>query len=324
VASGARSAPRRSLTRPGAPAIDTRIVTHAYRGAAALARNLPLPFAEALSAFGGWAASETMEERRFLVRRNLQRICGPELQGARLEAAVRGVFGSYSRYWVESARLPTLSDEEIDEGHDVTGYEHVEAALRAGRGIILVLPHLGGWEWSAFWLARICGVRVSAVVEPLQPPELFDWFIEYRRSLGMNIIPLGPRAGAEVLSALNRNEVVCLLADRDVSGGGMEVDFFGERTTLPAGPATVALRARAPLCPTAVYFRGRRGHRGVVRPPLEVHREGRLRDDVQRLTQEVTAELEVLIRAAPVQWHLMQPNWPSDHRALARRRAATP
>ena len=136
----------------------------------------------------------------------------------------------------------------------------------------------------------------------------------------MNIVPLGPTAGPEVLAALKRNDVVCLLADRDVNGAGIDVTFFGEKTTMPGGPATLALRSGAPLCPTAVYFDGRYGHRGVVRPPLDATRTGRLRADVHRLTQQVADELEELIRAAPEQWHLMQPNWPSDEVALADRR----
>jgi KDO2-lipid IV(A) lauroyltransferase len=266
---------------------------------------------------GGRIAARTMAERRFLVARNLQRIHGDTLAPDELDRLVVRSFAGYARYWVESARLPGLSDEVVDEGHDVTGYEHVQRALDAGRGLILVLPHLGGWEWSAFWLARLNGVRVTAVVEPLQPPALMEWFVQFRRSLGMTIVPLGPSAGTEVLAALKRNDVVCLLADRDIGGGGVEVDFFGERTTLPAGPATLALRAGVPLCPTAVYFKGRHGHAGVVRPPLDATRTGRLRDDIARLTQAVADDLEVLVRAAPEQWHLMQPNWPSDHTALA-------
>lgn len=261
-----------------------------------------------------------MLERRFLVERNLQRVAGP-MAPAELARRTQAAFAHYARYWAESARLPRLSDAEVDEGHDVTGYEHVQAALDAGTGIILVLPHLGGWEWSAFWLARINGVRVTAVVEPLQPPELMAWFTEFRRALGMTIVPLGPSAGQEVLAALRRNDVVCLLADRDVNGGGIDVEFFGEKTTMPAGPATLALRAGVPLCPTAVYFDGAHGHRGVVRPPIDLTRSGRLRADVARVTQDVADELEELIRAAPEQWHLMQPNWPSDEIALADFRA---
>lgn len=261
-----------------------------------------------------------MPERRFLVERNLQRIGGGELSGAELARQTRASFACYARYWVESARLPRTADAVVDEGHDVTGYEHVQRALDAGTGIILVLPHLGGWEWSAFWLARINGVRVTAVVEPLRPPELMAWFTEFRRALGMTIVPLGPTAGQEVLAALRRNDVVCLLADRDVNHGGLDVEFFGEKTTMPAGPATLALRSGAPLCPTAVYFSGRYGHRGVVLPPVDLTRTGRLRADIARITQDVADELEHLIRAAPEQWHLMQPNWPSDEIALADQR----
>ena len=111
---------------------------------------------------------------------------------------------------------------------------------------------------------------------------------------------------------------MCLLCDRDIEGDGVEVEFFGERTTLPGGPATLALRTGATLLPVAVYFRPGRDHLGVVRPPVPVEREGRLRDDIARITQVLARELEALIRAAPEQWHLLQPNWPSDPRRADR------
>ncbi|MGH2686984.1 MAG: phosphatidylinositol mannoside acyltransferase, partial [Actinomycetota bacterium] len=223
------------------------------------------------------------------------------------------VFHSYTRYWIESFRLPGLSPAEVDAGMSYEGWNHVEDGLAAGKGVIIALPHLGGWEWAGFWLAEVERRPVTVVVEPLEPPELFDWFADFRRSLGMNIVPLGPGAGSAVLRALKRNEVVCLLSDRDIGGSGVEVEFFGERTTLPGGPATLALRTGAPLLPVAAYFRGRRGHHAVIRPPVPATRtDARLRDDVERITQDLARELETLIRAAPEQWHLLQPNWPSD------------
>lgn len=279
-----------------------------------MARVLPVPVGHLAARAGGRIAARLMAGRRAQVARTLTRVTATERTAAEQDRAVRAVFTSYARYWLESFRLPTRSDAEIDEGHDVIGYDHVARALAGGKGVILVLPHLGGWEWSAFWLARIMGVRVTAVVEPLQPPELFEWFVSFRESLGMNIVALGPDAGREVLAALHRNEVVCLLADRDLGGGGIAVPFFGEETPLPAGPATLALRTGAPLCPTAVYFKGDSGygHRGVVLPPLDTARRGRFRDDITRVTAELATSFEQLIRAAPTQWHLLQPNWPSD------------
>ena len=178
--------------------------------------------------------------------------------------------------------------------------------------MILGLPHVGGWEWAGRWLADQ-GHRTTVIVEQLEPPELFDWFVRLRRDLGMTVVPLGPDAGRAVLKALADNEIVCLLCDRDIQGGGIEVDFFGERTTLPAGPAMMALRADAPLLPVAVYFTTQiNGHVAVVRPPVPTARQGRLRDDVARVTQSLADELADLIRRAPSQWHMFQPNWPSD------------
>jgi KDO2-lipid IV(A) lauroyltransferase len=159
------------------------------------------------------------------------------------------------------------------------------------------------------------GHALLAVVEPVEPPELFDWFAAVREHLGLEIVPLGEGVASAVLRALRDNRAVCLLSDRDLTGDGVAVEFFGERTTLPAGPATLALRTGAALLPVAVYFGPGRMHHGVVRPPITVERRGRLRDDIARITSALAGELESLIRAAPDQWHLLQPNWPSDRPA---------
>jgi KDO2-lipid IV(A) lauroyltransferase len=201
---------------------------------------------------------------------------------------------------------------ELDAVMSWQGIGHLEAALVAGNGAIISLPHLGGWDLGGAWLCTV-GYPITVVVEPLEPPELFEWFAGFRRSLGMTVVPLGPDAGRQTLKTLRGNGIVCLLSDRDVGGGGVEVEFFGERTKLPAGPATLSLRTGAPILPTAIYYDDAQGgHNGIVRPPLVLSRSGSLRDDVVAGTQALARELEGLIRLAPEQWHLMQPNWPSD------------
>lgn len=288
-----------------------KLVVARYKAGSGLVRFMPTPVAGMFATGVGAALTVSMRDTRATVERHLQRI-DPSLKGLALRRATQLAFDSYARYYVESARLPSLSLKTVERGIVVEGYEHVAAALDQGNGCILALPHLGGWEWAGRWLAeRVKGVTV--VVEAIHPPELFEWFANLRRELGMNVVALGPSAGGEVLKALRNNEVVCLLSDRDIQGGGIEVEFFGERTTLPAGPATIGLRTGAPILPVAVYFTDRvNGHLGLVRPPLPLAREGTLRQDVARVTQLLAKELEILIRRAPEQWHCFQPNWPSD------------
>jgi KDO2-lipid IV(A) lauroyltransferase len=259
-----------------------------------------------------------MPGRRRMIERHQQRVHSWNLTPTqRREAAVRA-FESYARYWVESFRLPDVPPSVIARHFEVVGWQHVEDGLEDGRGVILALPHLGGWEWAGFWLTRVQQVGVTVVVEPIDPPELFDWFREFREQLGMKVVPLGPQVATEVTRALARNDIVCLLCDRDLVGTGVETEFFGETTTLPGGPATLGLRGNVPVLPTAVYFRGRRDHLGYIRPPLPLERRGRLRSDVAAGTALLAGELEALIRRAPEQWHMFQPNWPSDHAMLDR------
>jgi KDO2-lipid IV(A) lauroyltransferase len=290
-------------------------VTAGYRSAAAYARSLPRPIVDVSARVLSRAAATVSAERRMLVARHLRR-ARPELAGSALDRAVDATFDSYARYWVDTFRLPQLTPADVDFHFGVEGFHHIADPVAAGQGVILALPHLGGWEWAGFWLTRVMGLKVSVVVETVEPRSLFDFFADIRRQLGMNIIPLGPSAGSEVLRSLKAGHVVCLLSDRDILGDGVELEFFGEATTLPAGPATLALRTGAPMVPVGCYFDGPHGHRAVLQAPLPAERQGRLRADVARLTGELAVRLEELIRAAPEQWHLQQPNWPSDYDAL--------
>jgi len=283
----------------------------AYRVAAGVARALPRPLAAGTAEVVAAGLARTMSGRREMVRRHQRRV-RPELSGRALERAVDRVFASYGRYWYESFRVPRLSPADLDGHMSYDGLEWLDQALAAGRGAVLAAPHLGGWDFGGAWLASL-GYRLTAVAEPLEPPEMFEWFVALRRAMGMTVVPLGPEAGTAVLGCLRANGVAALVSDRDLVGNGVEVEFFGERTTLPGGPATLSLRTGAPILPTAAYFEPDGGHVAVVGRPLPAERTGRLRDDVTRVTQALATELEALILRAPDQWHLFQPNWPSDH-----------
>ncbi|MFN2504691.1 MAG: phosphatidylinositol mannoside acyltransferase [Acidimicrobiales bacterium] len=296
---------------PSSPnAWRNRAIYLSYRAAAAAAGAVPEAVGAGVARGLAGVAVPLLGHRRRMVAQHARRVSGRPLSQAEERRAVRAAFGSYSRYWMESLRLPAMSPEEVDDGFSIDGLEHIRTGLDAGRGVVLALPHVGGWEVGGSWLVRQ-GIPLTVVVESLQPPELFEWFVGLRESFGLTVIPLGKGAGTQVLRTLRGNGVVALLSDRDIGGRGVEVEFFGERTTLPGGPATLALRAGAPVLPTAVYFAGS-GHHAVVQGPVTVPRTGRLRDDVAVLTQAIACQLEELIRAAPDQWHLFQPNWPSD------------
>jgi KDO2-lipid IV(A) lauroyltransferase len=296
--------PRRDLT--------DALVVGGYRLGSLASKFVPGRLAGPTSSLVGLPASLAMGDQRRMVERHLRRVL-PDASASRRRRLALEVFDYYSRYYLESFRLPIVTPAEIKRGFTIEGFdEHLLPALQAGTGAIVSLPHLGGWEWAGRWMTDQ-GYRMTVVVEPLQPVELFEWFVDLRKGFGLTVVPLGPDAGARILRALAGNEVVCLLSDRFIDGASTPVEFFGERTLLPAGPATLAFRTGAPILPTAVYFKGRgNGHHAVIRPPIPIQRLGRLREDVQRVTQALARELELLIRRAPEQWHLLQPNWPSD------------
>ena len=132
---------------------------------------------------------------------------------------------------------------------------------------------------------------MTAVVERLEPEQLFEWFVAQRAAMGLTAVPLGDGSSSALLRALKANKVAGLVSDRDMVGNGVEVEFFGERTTLPAGAATLALRTGAPLLPVVVYSGPGNWHTGVVHPPLDTTRRGRMREDIARVTQDLATDV---------------------------------
>ena len=234
---------------------------------------------------------------------------GLEVEAALAERFVERGFASYGQYWAEGAKLPGLRSSTITDRFKIgEGLEYLLDAKARGKGIVIALPHIGSWEWGGSFLATL-DLGMTAVAEALEPPELFAWFKEKRESIGIKIEPLDAHAGAVLLGVLRDGGVVGLLCDRDLQDNGLEVDFMGERVTIPAGPATLALRTGAVLVCAACYSGPGRDHFAVITPPLSIERTGRLREDVARLTQLIATDLEGLIRRAPEQWHVLQPRF---------------
>jgi lauroyl/myristoyl acyltransferase len=280
-----------------------------YRLLARFAEVLPSRGVRIIGSLAGALGPKMLPSRAALVRSNLRRVTNEEPSSA----AVADAFESYVRYWLTAFRLPVVPVEHLESMFSIDGFEHLVAAQQAGKGAILALPHIGNWDVAGAWLPTQ-GMHITVVAERLEPPKLHQWFTDFRRSLGMSVVVNGPGAGAALSTALKQGEFVGLLCDRDVDSTGGVYEFFGESTTLPKGPATLAFRTGAPLLPVAVYEEGDK-FRAVVQEPVDVVRSGsKLSEDVDRVTQELAHRLEQLIRRAPSQWHLFQPNWPSDRK----------
>ncbi|MEZ5379830.1 MAG: phosphatidylinositol mannoside acyltransferase [Acidimicrobiales bacterium] len=283
-----------------------------YRFGASVSRRLPLRSLISVAEVIGFGVGARRSPKARALAANLA-VVRPELDEPAIDELVRAAMASYARYWAETLRMPDLPAATLERGLRVTGYEHIRSARANGQGPILALPHLGGWEWAAAYLGRVAEIPVSAVVERLQPDDLFEWFTELRSSYGVQVIPADGSAFAALTEAVRQRHVVCLLSDRDLAGGGIEVDFFGRSTTLPAGPAMLARRTGAPLHPCAVYFAvsdeqdQRLGHHCVIGDRIDVDPSARLKPELARVTQRIATELERLIDRAPDQWHVLEP-----------------
>ena len=241
---------------------------------------------------------------------NLQRV-RPELSAGELRELSREGMRSYLRYWNEAFRLPAWSHARITSTFDLRGHEVMDAAISAGRGIIMVPGHMANWDHAGAWAALRYG-SVTTVAERLKPEGVFTQFLDYRRTLGMNVVPHGsPDVIRELARTLNSGGLVALLGDRDVGRNGVDVQMFGETARIPGGPALLSMMTGAALHPVSLWFDGER-QRGQVYPAVPIPTEGERAERLSIMCQSVADALCAGIAEHPADWHMMQKVWVSD------------
>jgi KDO2-lipid IV(A) lauroyltransferase len=281
----------------------------AFAAAERLAMILPEFIGRRVFDLGALAAFHAAPRARAVVEENLSRVLGKASGSPVVRAAARESFRSYGRYWYDTFHVRTMPDDEFMRRYRFVGQEHIARGLDAGNGVVIALPHLGNWDGAGKWV-HLTGWRITAVAERLRPRRLYELFFEHRRALGMGIVGLEDerRAGERLVQLMKENEVIALVADRDLRGDGVVVEMFGEERRMPPGPALLSLVTGSPLLPAACYHEAD-GWVTFIDPPLEVERTGQMREDVTALTRLLAKRFERAIAAAPTQWHMFQPAW---------------
>jgi phosphatidylinositol dimannoside acyltransferase len=240
---------------------------------------------------------------------NLRRVIGSQAPSGQLRGLSRQVMRSYARYWLEVFRLPVIPAGRLLSGMHVTG--HIETAfayLAAGRGVILALPHMGNYDLAGAWLIARGAGSATVVAERLRPESVYERFVAFREGFGLEVLPAsGGTSSAFVTLAqrLRAGKTVGLVCDRDVTGRGMEVEFFGEKARMMGGAAALAVQTGAALMPVILWFEGNQWG-AHVHEQIPVPAEGGAEQKAAAMMQEVARLFEEGIRAHPQDWHMLQ------------------
>ncbi|MFB7978414.1 phosphatidylinositol mannoside acyltransferase [Streptomyces vinaceus] len=275
-------------------------------------KKLPEPAAVAL---GRRIADYAWKRRGKSVLRlesNLARVV-PDASPERLRALSQAGMRSYMRYWMESFRLPTMETSRFGQDVQMKDEHILREALASGRGVVVALPHLANWDLAGAWAVGHLGVPFTTVAERLKPESLFDRFVAYRESLGMEVLPhTGGAAFGTLARRLRSGGLVCLVADRDLSASGVEVDFFGSTARMPAGPALLAQQTGAVLLPATLYYGDTPRMYGRIHPEVAVPPTGTRTEKTTAMTQAVADAFASGISEHPEDWHMLQRLWLDD------------
>ncbi|MGA5422113.1 phosphatidylinositol mannoside acyltransferase [Streptomyces lavendulocolor] len=293
-------------------AVGDRLTDTLYGLGWSTVKKLPEPVAAGL----GRRIADTAWKRRgkgvLRLEANLARVV-PDASPERLAELSRAGMRSYMRYWMESFRLPAWSTERVKDAVDIKDLHYLTDGLAAGKGVVLALPHLANWDLAGVWATRALGVPFTTVAERLKPETLYDRFVAYRESLGMEVLPhTGGAAFGTLARRLRAGGLVCLVADRDLSASGVEVEFFGETARMPAGPAMLAQHTGALLLPVTLWYDDTTAMKGRVHPPVDVPPAGTRGERTAAMTQALADAFATGIADHPEDWHMLQRLWLAD------------
>ncbi len=242
--------------------------------------------------------------------RNQARI-HPDADAADLAELSRLGMRSYMRYWCEAFRLPTWTPERVRDTFDLERKYLMDDAMSDGTGAIMVVNHGGNWDMAGAWGCLRYG-GLTTVAERLKPEGLYERFVAYRESLGMEILPTGePDIIRTLTRRVKEGRLVPLMGDRDIGRNGVVVDLFGEPASFPAGPAVLGMLTGAPILPVSLWYDGPLAT-GYVHDAIPIPESGTREERIQSVVQGVAHAFETGIRDHSVDWHMMQPVWVAD------------
>ncbi len=238
----------------------------------------------------------------------------PDVDGKELRALSRAALRSYARYWLEAFRLPVIPVERILSGMhiDAAGEEALFANLKAGRGVVIALPHMGNFEQAGAWVVARGAGSFTTVAERLRPESVYQAFVRFRESLGMEVLPLtgGHSPSGTLAQRLRAGKLVCLVSDRDLKDTGVEVEMFGERARI-ASTAALAMHTGAALMPVATWFEGDDWGAHIY-PEIPVPPDGTRGEKIAAMSQELARVFEAGIAEHPQDWHMLQRVFTAD------------
>jgi len=285
--------------------VKDNIAAYAYFAGWRIVRWLPEPTAYRLA----YAAADFLTKRNgknvSRLRSNLRR-AKPDITALDLDLLVFNAMRSYMRYWCDTFRFPDWSPQRVRETVTVTNEHLLIDAIEAKTGVIVSLPHAGNWDHAgAYFCAK--GINLVTVAERLKPEKLFLKFLEYRQAMGMEVLPLDGRVLGTLAQRLRQGALVALVADRDLSRTGIDVDFFGGPSRMPAGPALLALKTNAPLITAFVSYTESGIHidfKLIILPSA-----GSEAEKVSEIVQMTAKHFEEGISEHPEDWHMLQRIW---------------
>jgi KDO2-lipid IV(A) lauroyltransferase len=246
-----------------------------------------------------WAV---MGRDREMVGRNLSRVLQDP---SRVGPTVRRLYTKYAKYLVDYTRMGLLEEKHLRPlVRGFEGKEHMDGAIARGKGTLILTAHLGNWEMGGIFLS-LMGYSLTVVTAPDVEERLHNYRVRLRHEQKIKVVTMDDSLASSlaVLKALQANEMVALLGDRDLFGKGIPVDFFGQRIFFPMGPALLGYLSEAALIPTFVLMGRDDRYRCIAEPPIILQRSGNRDKDLAENTQRIAAVLEKFIRRDPDQWY---------------------
>jgi len=272
-----------------------------------IVERLPRAWAYALSVVAARIAWRFSPLARPRLEYNLKVAC-PGLTDAELRRLSWLNFRNHAKAYADLMMLPRTRVSEMRPLLKVSGLEHLEQARAMGKGVLVVSCHMGSYEAvAAIWSATL--TPVSFFAEELEPRALFEWYRDTRARLGISVLPLNVSGLRKVVQALRDNEMVITAIDRDITGTGRRLPFFGRPAPIPMGPAQMALRMGTPLLPVCVYRLPDDSYMAEAAPLVVVERTGDEAADESRVTLDLLRPIEEFIRRHPEQWHVPHRIW---------------